>query len=194
MAYCWTRTVTHSLPRRPCTIRQPTRNRSQLAADCANNREREQRRLLPLVLDSGAAPASTPSLAEHLLPGPEHIHVSSYAGVGGAQKLIRGVDSPQFAAFHQPDAVTQQQGFADVVGHKYDGLSQFLLQFPELHLQPGTGDGIERTEGFVHQKEGRVGGQGTGQPDALALAARKLVGIAARELPSREAHPTQTPL
>src|ERR1039458_3521875 len=95
MAYCWTRTVTHSLPRRPCTIRRHTRNRSKLAADCANKREREQRRLLPFLLDGGARlrpiplhretvtnslptpatrnPASPRSRAEHLLPGPEHI-------------------------------------------------------------------------------------------------------------------------
>ena len=49
-------------------------------------------------------------------------------------------------------------------------------------MQFGAGDGIEGAEGFVHQENGRIGGESAGDADALALAAGKFAGIARGDL------------
>ena len=50
----------------------------------------------------------------------------------------------------------------------------------QLVLEAGPHDGVDRAEGLVHQQHRRVGGQGAGHAHALLLAARQLVGVAAR--------------
>ena len=57
-----------------------------------------------------------------------------------------------------------------------------LLQGSKLTLQFGAGDGIERAERFVHEEDGRVGGQGAGHADSLALSAGKFAGVTRRQL------------
>ena len=54
-----------------------------------------------------------------------------------------------------------------------------------LHL--GAGERIERAEGLVHQEDRRVGGEGAGQADALALASGELMRIAAAKTAGLEA-------
>src|ERR1035438_4485923 len=128
-----------------------------------NRSKRKGAEQLTDLVNARSAAALPLSLAKHLLSGPEYIHVSFHGSIGSAQEIIGSVDSAQTAAFHQSDSAAQQQGFADVVGHKDDGFPQLLLEVFELHLQLGTGDGIERPEGLVHEKDGRVGRQEIGR-------------------------------
>src|SRR5712692_10540783 len=48
----------------------------------------------------------------------------------------------------------------------------------ELALEFGAGNGIKRAKGLVHQQDGRVGSEGAGDADALALAAGKFTRAA----------------
>jgi hypothetical protein len=66
------------------------------------------------------------------------------------------------------------------VGDKNDGFRHVGGQSEKLALEFGTGDGIECTERFVHEEDGRVSGQGAGHTDALALATGKLSRITVR--------------
>src|ERR1700687_1790784 len=57
----------------------------------------------------------------------------------------------------------------------------------EFALELGARDGIERAEGLVHQKDGRIGSESTGDTDALTLAAGKFAGAAMGEFAGFEA-------
>ncbi len=48
----------------------------------------------------------------------------------------------------------------------------------ELALEFGASNGIKRAKGLVHQQDGRVGSEGAGDADALALAAGKFTRAA----------------
>ena len=50
----------------------------------------------------------------------------------------------------------------------------------ELLLETRARDRVERAERLVHEHHRRVGGQRAGEPDALALPARELRGVARR--------------
>ena len=76
------------------------------------------------------------------------------------------------------DAVAELHRFLDVVGDEHDGLLQLALEAPELVLEPGAGDRVDRTERLVHEQDRRIGRERAGDADALALPARELVGIA----------------
>ena len=54
-----------------------------------------------------------------------------------------------------------------------DGLAEAAREGAEFTLKLGAGDGVEGAEGFVHQENWRIGGEGAGDADALALAAGK---------------------
>jgi hypothetical protein len=60
------------------------------------------------------------------------------------------------------------------VGHDDHRLGQARLQVAELVLQAGADQRIERAEGFVHEQDRRIRGQGAGEADALPLAAAEL--------------------
>jgi hypothetical protein len=64
------------------------------------------------------------------------------------------------------------------VGDEDDGLLYLPLQPQELVLKPVAGDGVYRTERLVHQQDRRIGGHRPRHPDALALAAGELFGVA----------------
>ena len=91
-------------------------------------------------------------------------------------------------SLHQPalvehgDRVGEAEGLVDVVRHEDHRLGEARLQVAELVLQAGADERIERAEGLVHQQDRRIGGQGAGEADALALAAAQLRGIASGEL------------
>ncbi len=59
-----------------------------------------------------------------------------------------------------------------------DGLVEAASEGAEFALKFGAGDRIEGTEGLVHEKNGRIGGEGARDTDALALAARKFARVA----------------
>jgi hypothetical protein len=67
------------------------------------------------------------------------------------------------------------------VGDEDDGLAEAAGEGAEFTLELGAGNGIERAEGLVHQKNGRIGGQSARDADALTLAAGKFAGAATRE-------------
>ena len=98
------------------------------------------------------------------------------------QELLRSAECNETSAFHQGDAIAEEQGFPDIVRHKHDGLTQASLQRSELVLQVGAGNRIERAERFVHKKNGRIRSQGASYADALALSTRKLARIARGQL------------
>src|SRR5712691_17776 len=85
------------------------------------------------------------------------------------------------AAVHHRHLVAEPEGLRHVVGDEQDRLAQARLQAAELVLQQPPGEGIERAEGLVHQQQWRIGGEGAGDADPLALAARELGGAQGRE-------------
>ncbi len=98
-------------------------------------------------------------------------------GKKAAHEVIRG-PKQQFAGraqllhlpgFEQHDAVGQLEGFDYVVGDEYHGFIFQLLQLPKLAPDAGPRQRVEGPEGLVEQDNGRVGGQGAGQPHALLL-------------------------
>ena len=101
-----------------------------------------------------------------------------------AEKFPRRGTGDNTAGFEQDDAGGQEQGLAQIVGDKDDGFAESAGKGPEFLLKFGAGDGIERTERFVHQQDRRIGGEGAGNADPLALAsgelARATFGVFAR--------------
>src|SRR5579864_9152740 len=92
-----------------------------------------------------------------------------------AKKFLRGTGGHDAAFFEEHDTRGEKQSFAQVVSYEDDGLAQAAGQGAEFALQLGAGDGIEGAEGFVHQENGRVSGEGARDADALALAPGELV-------------------
>ena len=94
-----------------------------------------------------------------------------------AEHLARGVVLLQHAALGEHrDPVPELGGLLDVVRDEHDRLLQLRLQVEELLLEALPGDGVDGAERLVHQQDGRIPAQGPGHADALALAARELVG------------------
>ena len=95
-----------------------------------------------------------------------------------AKKFLRRGAGNDAAGLEQDDARGEEQGFAEIVSDQHDGLAEAAGEGAEFALEFGAGDGIEGAEGLVHQKNGRIGGEGAGDADTLALAARKFAGTA----------------
>src|SRR2546430_3608900 len=62
---------------------------------------------------------------------------------------------------HDGHAIRQIDRLVDVVRDKYDGDVGALPDAKQQHLQVQAGEGINRAERFVHQQDGRFGGQRT---------------------------------
>ena len=92
-----------------------------------------------------------------------------------------------FAGFEQDDARGEEQSFANVVSDEDDGFFQAASERGEFALQLSAGDGIESGEGFVHQENGGIGGEGASHADALALTTGKLARMACGEFRGIEA-------
>ena len=117
-----------------------------------------------------------------------------------------GADPAGVGAQHQ-DPVREQHRFLDVVGHHDDGLGREALALPQLQqlaAQVLRGQHVQRAERLVHQQGGRLDHQGPGEADALAHAARQLLGVGAtrsrpgrrcrwRAAPAPTARPAATP-
>ena len=104
----------------------------------------------------------------------EGLDVGADFGLGGAEELLRREVGEDAAGVEEDDAVGEIEGFVEVVGDEEDGLAEALKQGAHHLLHLEAGEGIERAEGLVHEEDGRVGGEGTGQACTLALAAREL--------------------
>jgi hypothetical protein len=105
-----------------------------------------------------------------------------------ARKFLRSGIGNDAAAFEKDNARRQEQRFAKIVGDEDDGLAETAREGAEFALKLCARDGIERTEGLVHQEDGRIGGEGAGDADALALAAREFVRAAGGEFGGIEAN------
>ena len=88
-----------------------------------------------------------------------------------AEKFLRGGAGDDAAGFKQDDARGEEKRFAQIVGDEDNGFAEAAGEGAEFALEFGAGDGIKRAEGLVHQKDGRIGGEGTSDADTLALAA-----------------------
>ena len=108
-----------------------------------------------------------------------------------AKKFLRRADGDDAARFEQGDARGEQERFAEIVGDEHDGLGEAAGQGAEFALQFGAGDGVERAERLVHEKNWRVGSEGAGDADALALAAGEFTGAARGEFGGMKADKTQ---
>jgi hypothetical protein len=91
------------------------------------------------------------------------------------------------AGLEQDDARGKQEGFAQIVSDEDDGFAKAMGQGAKFALKFSTGDGIERAERLVHQKNRWIGSEGTRDPYTLALAARKFAGAAMRKFARIEA-------
>ncbi len=76
------------------------------------------------------------------------------------------------------DSVAHLDRLVDVVGDEDHRLADLAVEPPQLVLQPEARDRVERAERLVHQQHGRVCRERAGEPDALALAAGQLRGVA----------------
>ena len=104
-----------------------------------------------------------------------------------AKKFLRRGAGNDAAGLEQDNARGEEQGFAQVVSDEDDGLAETAGKGAEFALELGARDGIERAEGLVHQKDGRIGSESTGDTDALTLAAGKFAGAAMGEFAGFEA-------
>src|SRR5258708_29542577 len=98
-----------------------------------------------------------------------------------AKKILRRGTGNDAAGFEQDDAGSEKQRFAEIVGDEDDGLAEAAGEGAEFALELGAGDGVERTEGLVHEQDGRIGGESARDTHALTLAAGKFAGAATRE-------------
>ncbi len=97
------------------------------------------------------------------------------------EDLLRRVVLGEPAALAEDrDPVADLDRLVDVVRDEDDGLAQLLLKPEELVLQPRAHDRVDRAERLVHQHQGRIGGERSCEPDALALTAGELRGEALR--------------
>jgi hypothetical protein len=90
-----------------------------------------------------------------------------------------GADPAGVGAQHQ-DAVGEQDGFLDVVRHHHEGLGREALALPQLQqltAQVLRGQHVQGAERLVHQQGRGLDHQRPGEADALAHAARQLLGV-----------------
>ncbi len=104
-----------------------------------------------------------------------------------AKKFLRRSAGNDAAGLQQHDARSEEQSFTQIMRDKNDCFAEATGESAEFALELGAGDGIERAEGLVHKENRRVGGEGAGHADALALAAREFAGAAAGEFARIEA-------
>src|SRR4051794_13782236 len=94
-------------------------------------------------------------------------------------QLLWDPELQEASTAHDADAVGQSEGLAEVVGHQHGGLGEAAFQLQELAVELQAGQGVEGAEGLVEQDQRRIGGEGAGEGDPLALASGELGGIAA---------------
>jgi hypothetical protein len=108
-----------------------------------------------------------------------------------AEKVLGRGEGDQVSSVEESDARTEKKGFANVMGDEDDGFIEAASQGAEFALKFGAGDGIECAEGLVHEENRRIGGQGSGDTDALTLAAGEFAGMACGEFGRVETYQVQ---
>ncbi len=104
-----------------------------------------------------------------------------------AEEFLRCGAGDDAAGFEEDDARGEEQGFAQIVGDEDDGLAKAAGEGAEFALKLGAGDGIKCAEGLVHEQDGRIGGKGAGDANALTLTAGEFAGAAMSEFARIEA-------
>ena len=112
----------------------------------------------------------------------EGVEQTPDARIGGGGDRGGAIAGDQPPSVEHADAIGERERFAHVVRDDDHGLAQARLDAAELGVQLGAGQRIERAERLVHQQHRRIDRQRARHADALALAARQLVGPAGREL------------
>jgi len=82
------------------------------------------------------------------------------------------------AGLQQHNARGEEQSFVQIVCDKNNGFAEAAGERAEFALKLGASDWIKRPKRLVHQQDGRVGGKGAGDSDALALATGKFARVA----------------
>ena len=107
--------------------------------------------------------------------------VSGEAGaidVAGAGKVDGELFADAAWVWGEEDhAIAEASGFADIMGDKDDGFFASGPDFLEIAVELFAGHGVEGGEGFVHEEDAGVGGEGAGEGDALAHPAGEFVDI-----------------
>src|SRR5580704_13552055 len=83
---------------------------------------------------------------------------SFHFGMVDQQKFLRRGGGNDVPGLQEHNARGEQESFAKVVRDEDNGLAEATGEVAELVLQFGARDGIEGAEGFVHQKNGWIGG------------------------------------
>lgn len=104
-----------------------------------------------------------------------------------AQKFLRRSQRGENAVVKKRDARTKKQGLAKIVGNEDDGFAETAGERTEFALKLGASYRIESAKWLVHEKDGRVGGEGASDADALALATGEFAGAAVGEFGRVEA-------
>ena len=104
---------------------------------------------------------------------------SATYGVAGAPRTVAGVSNcsmrpSPYTAIRSPSRTASSMSCVT----KSTVLRTVRLEPQELVLQVLAHDRVDRAERLVHQQHGRVGRQGAGHADALALTAGELLGVA----------------
>src|SRR5207248_354049 len=79
------------------------------------------------------------------------------APIGGRGNGGRRVERDQPAVLEHADAIAERERFAHVVRHDDDRFPHARLDAPELAMQLGARERVERAERFVHQQNRRIG-------------------------------------
>jgi hypothetical protein len=95
-----------------------------------------------------------------------------------AEEFLGGSTGDDAAGFEKNDARGEEERLAEVVSDKDDGFAEAANEAAEFALKLGAGDGIKGTERLIHEQNGRIGGEGAGHADTLALAAGEFAGPA----------------
>ena len=101
--------------------------------------------------------------------------------MGGAEESFGSEVGNGVAGVEEDDAVGEVEGFVEVVGDEKNRLAEALEKRAHHLLHFEAGEGVECPEGFVHEEDGRVGGEGAGESCTLALATGELAWITAGE-------------
>ena len=106
---------------------------------------------------------------------------------GSAYSVLGRSELDQLSEVHDADPVAHVLDDAEVVGDEQVAQPELLLQVGEQVQHLGLDRHVERRDGLVGDHQLRLQGQRPGDADALALAARELVGVAAQVL-AAQAH------
>ncbi|MCY1390798.1 hypothetical protein D9M71_56210 [compost metagenome] len=97
---------------------------------------------------------------------------------GIAKQRLRGTDLYNLATLHDRNAMADANRLFNVMGDEDDGAMLFCLQANQFALHFVANQRVECREGFVHQQDGGVIRQRSGQAYPLLHTAGQLVRIA----------------